>query len=87
MPAAVAYRSCDAVTRCLDVEQWLGERDEAHAPTLALRLGSGNNIEPSCDLSLHSCRKEKGTANHHRWPSGRERDMLEFLARFRLELE
>ncbi len=85
-PAAVIYRACDAVTACLDVEQWLQARDDARAPTLSIRLGSANHVEPACELNTTTCRHEKGTANHVRWPKGRERDMLEFLSRFSLDV-
>ncbi len=86
LPAAMVYRACDAVRPCLDVEQWLQARDAARAPTGALRLGSALHAEPACSLSEASCKREKGIANHARWPKGKEREMLEFLGRFSLEL-
>jgi hypothetical protein len=85
-PAAVVYRACDALTPCIDVEQWLQARDAARAPTWALRLGSALHNEPACSLSEASCKRDKGIANHARWPKGKERDMLEFLGRFSLDL-
>jgi poly(3-hydroxybutyrate) depolymerase len=83
-PAAIVYRACDAVTPCADVEQWLGARQDAHAPTFALRLGAGKATEPSCVLSEHRCRVKKGTANHNRWPKERETEMLETMSRYSL---
>ncbi|RLB62325.1 MAG: hypothetical protein DRI90_09300 [Deltaproteobacteria bacterium] len=83
-PAAIVYRACDAVTPCADVEQWLGARQDAQAPTLAVRLGAGKATEPTCVLSKNRCRVKKGTANHNRWPKGRETEMLEFMSRYSL---
>ena len=85
-PAAVLYRACDAVTSCLDVEQWLAAREQQHAPTLAFRLNAANLTEPSCDLDASSCTKSSGEGNHYRWPKGRDRAVLEFLSRFSLDL-
>jgi len=85
-PAAVLYRACDAVTPCLDMEQWLRQREETLAPTMALRLGTYNQLEPSCSLDPFRCKLKSGTANHLRWPKGKERTMLEFLGRYSLDL-
>lgn len=85
-PAAVVYRACDTVTPCLDVEQWLHAREQARAPTLTLRLGVGNQPEPSCSLDTFRCKKEKGEQNHRRWPRGKEREILDYLGRFSLDL-
>ncbi len=84
-PAAILYRACDAVTSCLDMEQWLRQREEAHAPTFALRLGTTNKPEPSCTLDRFECKPQKGAANHLRWPKGTERTILEFLGRYSLD--
>ncbi len=81
-PAAILYRACDTVTRCADVERWLGRRDEARAPTFSMRLGSAKATAPSCALSASACRQKRGAANHARWPKPREREMLEYLSRF-----
>lgn len=81
-PAAVFYRSCDAVTSCASVEAWLSKRDHEHAPTFSLRLGAGKATEPSCVLSKAKCGPKMGTANHYRWPKPREGEMLEYLSRF-----
>ncbi|MSP24219.1 MAG: hypothetical protein EXR75_03445 [Myxococcales bacterium] len=83
-PAAIVYRACDAVTSCADVEQWLAARDDARAPTLAMRLDDGNRREPACSLSSARCKAPRGTSNHHRWPKGKEREILAFLGRFSL---
>jgi len=85
-PAAILYRACDTVTPCADVEQWLGARQDARAPTFSMRLGAGKAEEPSCVLSERQCRKKKGTANHNRWPKEREREWLEFLSRYSLAI-
>jgi pimeloyl-ACP methyl ester carboxylesterase len=85
-PAAAIYRACDAVTPCADVEQWLSSREQAHAPTFSMRLGSGKATEPSCALSKASCRKKKGQANHSRWPKHREVELLEYLSRYSLNI-
>lgn len=87
MPAAIAYRACDAMVPCADVEQWLGARSEAHAPTFSLRLGSGKSKEPSCALSKSACREKKGKANHHRWPKHNERELLDYLGRYSLRAD
>jgi poly(3-hydroxybutyrate) depolymerase len=85
-PAVVVYRACDSVTACLDVEQWLLAREQARAPTLALRLGIGNQPEPACALDASKCRREKGEQNHRRWPKGKERALLDYLGRYSLAL-
>lgn len=86
-PAAIAYRACDAIVPCADVEQWLSARSDAHAATFSLRLGSGKAREPSCALSKAACREKKGTANHHRWPKHNERELLDYLGRYSLRAE
>ncbi len=83
-PATVVYRACDAIVPCADVEAWLGERQQAGATTVSLRLGAGKAEEPHCALG-NRCRRSRGTANHHRWPRSREPELLEFLARYQLE--
>ncbi len=85
-PAAVLYRACDTVTRCLDVEQWLSDRESAHATTLAFRLNAANQLAPSCELNASRCGKQTGEANHYRWPKGKDRALVEFLGRFSLDL-
>jgi poly(3-hydroxybutyrate) depolymerase len=85
-PALAIYRSCDAVTECADVEQWLSQREREHAVTQPLRLGSANRTEPSCATSRHTCGGKQGTADHLRWPKERERELLEYLARFQLDV-
>lgn len=81
-PAAVFYRSCDAVSSCASVEAWLSDRDHDRAPTFSLRLGAGKATEPSCALSKAKCGPKSGAANHYRWPKPREGEMLEYLSRF-----
>jgi len=85
-PAVIVYRACDSVTSCLDVEQWLLAREQARAPTLGLRLGTGNQVEPACSLDASRCRKEKGEQSHRRWPKGKERALLDYLGRYSLAL-
>jgi len=84
-PAAILYRACDTVTPCADVEQWLQAREDARAPTWSLRMGVTRKAEPSCALSKRRCRPKGGKINHHRWPKSREKEMLEYLARFSLQ--
>jgi len=84
-PAVAIYRSCDAITPCADVEQWLSLRDRERATTHPLRLGAGNSPEPSCATSSQRCSEKRGTIDHARWPKERERELLEYLGRFRLE--
>jgi poly(3-hydroxybutyrate) depolymerase len=84
-PAMAIYRSCDAVTPCADVEQWLSVRDRERGTTQPLRLGAANQTEPSCVTSRHLCSVKRGTADHARWPKERERELLEYLGRFHLE--
>lgn len=83
-PAAIVYRACDTISKCLEMEQWLRRREEAHAPTMSLRLGAFDRLEPSCDLDRSQCKQNKGTANHLRWPKGKERELLGFLGRYSL---
>ena len=54
--------------------------------TLSMRMGVDRELEPSCVLSKSRCREKQGTMNHQRWPAKREREMLEYLARFSLQL-
>src|SRR5262249_35214004 len=68
-PALVMYRACDAVAACDSVEDWLRAREKASAETVAIRLGEGNQEELLCALK-NKCTKNKGTANHERWPKG-----------------
>ena len=86
-PVAVLYRSCDTITPCADVEQWLGRREDERAPTWSMRLGAAKATQPSCVLTKRRCREKKGTANHQRWPKPREGEMLEYLSRYSLALE
>ncbi|MCA9619412.1 MAG: hypothetical protein KC731_10320 [Myxococcales bacterium] len=86
-PGAILYRACDTITPCADVERWLAVRSEQHAPTFSLRLDGVNGVEPSCALSKSACREKRGTANHHRWPAKRERDLLEYLGQYSLAIE
>jgi len=85
-PAVILYRACDTITSCLDVEQWLSEREQGHAPTLSFRLGMGNQTEPACELDASRCKKKTGEGNHYRWPKGKDRAALDFLSRFSLDL-
>ncbi|MEM9693944.1 MAG: hypothetical protein AAGA56_15455 [Myxococcota bacterium] len=84
-PVAVLYRACDGTTACSTVERWLERRRDGNEPTFALRLGQGSQEEPSCALSRRACGPKRGAANHQRWPKRREKDVLRYLGRFRLE--
>ncbi len=85
--AAILYRACDTVTPCADTEQWLAERERLGAPTLSIRLGVTHREAAACALAKRSCRESKGRNNHVRWPRGREKDMLEYLARYSLRVD
>ncbi|MEZ4308686.1 MAG: hypothetical protein R3F14_11630 [Polyangiaceae bacterium] len=82
-PALLMYRACDAVTACDAVEAWARAREKQSAETVAIRLGDGNAEELHCAMR-NKCSKAKGTANHARWPKGREEDVLRFFAKHAL---
>lgn len=82
-PALVLYRACDGFFSCESVERWLRARDAASAETAWLRLGAGNDEEPSCAVR-NKCTPKRSEGNHHRWPKGREGDILAFFARHAL---
>lgn len=82
-PGMLIYRACDSVFACESVERFLRDRDDAHAETAWLRLGAGNDEEPSC-AQKKKCSDERGTANHHRWPRERDAEILRFFARHAL---
>ncbi len=82
-PAMVVYRACDGFISCEAVERWLRARDGAHAETAYLRLGAGNEEEPDC-TPRNKCTPKRAEGNHHRWPKGREGDILAFFARHAL---
>jgi hypothetical protein len=82
-PALVVYRACDGFFSCESVERWLRARDAAEAETAWLRLGAGNEEEPSC-TTRNRCTPQRSEENHHRWPKGREADILSFFARHAL---
>jgi dienelactone hydrolase len=84
-PALVLYRACDGVVPCVRVEQWLQQRREQQATTVALRLDEGRAEEPACILGRR-CSGQKAAANHSRWPKEREADVLDFFGRYRLDL-
>lgn len=85
-PALLMYRACDSVTSCDSVEEWVRAREKASAETVAIRLGEGNQEELHCALR-NKCTKNKGAANHERWPKGREEDILRFLAKHALSAD
>lgn len=85
-PALLLYRACDAVAPCDAVEDWIHAREKAQAETVAIRLGDGNQEELHCAMR-NKCTKTKGTANHERWPKGREEDILRFLAKHALSAD
>lgn len=82
-PALVLYRACDGFISCESVERWLRARDATSAETPYLRLGAGNDEEPSCAVK-NKCTPKRAEGNHHRWPKGREGDILGFFARHAL---
>lgn len=86
-PAAIFYRACDSVTPCHQIERWIDDREKAGMPTFRMRLGVDHEAEPSCAPSKASCGDRHGTVNHNRWPAKREQEMLEYLARFSLEVK
>ena len=77
----ILYRACDAVMTCERVERWLDELRSRQAPMVSLRLAEGQAEEPACTLGRR-CSGQKAEANHNRWPKERERDLLEFFARY-----
>lgn len=82
-PAMVVYRACDGFISCESVERWLRARDATSAETPYLRLGAGLDAEPSCAVK-NKCTPKRAEGNHHRWPKGREGDILAFFARHAL---
>jgi poly(3-hydroxybutyrate) depolymerase len=82
-PGMVVYRACDGFFSCESVERWLRARDAAQAETAYLRLGAGLDEEPSC-APKNKCTPKRAEGNHHRWPKGRENDLLAFFARHAL---
>lgn len=78
-PAMVLYRACDGFISCESVERWLRARDAVSAETRWIRLGAGNQEEPNCSVR-NKCTPKRAEGNHHRWPKGREGDILAFLA-------
>ncbi|MBK8254519.1 MAG: prolyl oligopeptidase family serine peptidase [Polyangiaceae bacterium] len=82
-PALLLYRACDSVTPCDSVEAWARAREKQGAETVSIRLGDANDLELHCALK-NKCTKNKGKANHERWPKGREEDILRFFAKHAL---
>lgn len=78
-PGMLLYRACDTRTSCDDVETWLHARESRGAETRALRLGEDTHEEPNCAVA-GQCSKKRGEAAHDRWPKGREKEILAFLA-------
>lgn len=81
-PGFVSYRACDGVVACDAVEEWIGARGAAETRTL--RLGDDATTEPNCTVK-NKCTPKKAEANHHRWPKGRDKELLLFLSGHRLE--
>ena len=82
-PGLLLYRACDAVTACESVEAWARAREKMGAETVSIRMGEGIGEELHCSTK-NKCSKGKGTANHERWPKGREEDILRFFAKHAL---
>lgn len=78
-PAMFVYRACDGFISCDAVERWLRAREAVKAETSWLRLGAGNEDEPSC-ATRNKCTPKRAEGNHRRWPKGRENDILGFFA-------
>lgn len=83
-PGLVLYRACDKIASCETVEQWLLDRDAQRADTKRVRLGDAGAEEPSCTVR-NKCTPKKAEANHHRWPKGREKEVLGFLGGYVLK--
>jgi hypothetical protein len=49
-----------------------------------VRLGDGAREEPSC-ATRQQCTPKRSVSAHHRWPKGREDDVLRFFAGFATE--
>ena len=79
-PALIMYRACDGFISCESVERWLRARDAASAETKWIRLGAGTEEEPSCAVK-NKCTPKRAEGNHHRWPKGREGDILTFFGK------
>src|SRR5262249_25011194 len=73
-PAMVVYRACDGFISCESVERWLRARDGAQAETAYLRLGAGNDEEPSC-APRNQCTPKRAEGNHLRRPQARGGDV------------
>ena len=82
-PAMLLYRACDSVAPCEEVERWIAKRRDARADTMTLRLGDDLREEPACAVR-NKCTPKKALAAHHRWPKGRESDVLAFFAQHAL---
>jgi hypothetical protein len=79
-PGLVLYRACDGFISCESVERWLRAREAVSAETPWIRLGAGTEQEPSCAVR-NQCTPKRAEGNHHRWPKGKEGDILAFFAR------
>lgn len=84
-PGLVVYRACDKIAPCEEVESWLLMRDGQRAVTRRMRLGDAGAEEPSCAVR-NKCTPKKAEANHHRWPKGKEKDVLGFLGGYVLKV-
>jgi poly(3-hydroxybutyrate) depolymerase len=81
-PSWVLYRACDAIATCESVESWAGK-----GPLDQLvRVGDDAKAEPAC-ATRNKCTPKRATANHHRFPKGREKDLLAFLAKHELRVK
>jgi poly(3-hydroxybutyrate) depolymerase len=81
-PSYVLYRACDAIARCESVEAWAGRGPLDQI----VRVGDDSKGEPACS-TRNKCTPKRATANHHRFPKGREKELLAFLAKNELRVK
>jgi poly(3-hydroxybutyrate) depolymerase len=86
-PAFIAYRACDTVAQCSAVERWIEMRQAAGATTETRRLSANGQGAANCSTRRRRCKKDVGLLNHLRWPKSTENAALEFLSRYRMDVE
>ena len=75
-PAWLLYRACDAIAPCAGLESWAERRG---GDTQLIRVGDDAKAEPAC-ATRNKCTPKRATANHHRFPKGREKELLRFFS-------